>query len=208
MMNSVLTSFKQIGILISTIGLVLLTAYILTILLLFMGENVVGALGLGLINNTTSVAGIVYSYITTGITGIYSIASIVSIAAGIGILAVVVQMFGFNVMDRFNISVGNLASLLKKVVVISGAYTASVFLVAILRIIFGIIAVTVLPAFGFSSTTQLDSITTLVGTVFTTLFSILTVGVGLLTLAFVAGAFGFEIEMGGKKVSGKYKKNY
>lgn len=203
MITNVIKSFKQIGLLFSASGLVLLTAYILTILLLFMGNDVVGALGLGNTSNASSVAGIVYSYITTGVTGIYSIAGIVSIAAGIGILAVLVQMFGFNIMDRFNISVGNLSKLLKQVAVVSGLYTASIFVIAILRIVFGILAVTVIPAFGFTSTTELDAITTLVGTVFTTLFSILTIGVGLLTLAFVAGAFGFEIEMFGKKISGK-----
>ena len=208
MISNVMKSFKDIGILFSAAGVVLLGAYILTILLMFMGENVVTALGLGNISNATSVAGIVYGYVTTGITGIYSIAGIVSIAAGIGILAVLVEMFGFNMMDRFKISVGNLAKLLKLVATTTGAYTAAIFVIAILRIVFGIFAVNVIPAFGFTSTTSLDNITTLVGTVFTTLFTILTVGVGLLTLAFVAGAFGFEVSMFGKTVSGKYKKEY
>lgn len=204
MMKNLMQSFKEILILFSASGIVLLTAYILTVLLLFLGEDVVTTLGLGNISNASTVAGIVYGYITTGITGIYSIAGITSIAAGIGVLAVLVSMFGFSLMDRFKISVSRLAELLKKVAMVSSLYVAAIFVIAILRIVFGIITVTVVPAFGFSSTTALDNIDTLVGTVFTTLFNILTVAVGLLTLAFVAGAFGFEIELGGRKVSGKY----
>lgn len=205
MMKNLFNSFKGVSILFGAVGLVLMTAYILTVLLQFMGTEVVGNLGLGNYTNSSTVAYVVYGYITTGITGILTIAGITSLAAGVGILAILVQMFGFNVMDRFNISVSNLGNLLKQVAGIAGVYTGLIFLVAILRIIFGILAITVTSALGFSDTTNLDAIDTLVGTVFTILFSILTVAIGLLTLAFVAGAFGFEVSVMGKSVSRKSK---
>lgn len=200
-------SFGEIGLLFSATGLVLLTSYLLTILLLFLGQEVVPELGLGNYTNSSTVAGIVYGYVTTGVTGIYTIAGITSIAAGIGILAVLVSMFGLSFMDRFRISVSNLSTLLKQVSITAGLYTAAIFVIAILRILFGILATTVVTALGLADTSSLITLDTLVGTVFTTLFSILTVAVGLLTLAFVAGAFGFEIEVFGKKV-GKKKNMY
>lgn len=203
MMKNLFNSFKGVAILFGATGLVLMSAYILTVLLQFMGTEVVGNLGLGNYTNSSTVAYIVYGYITTGIAGILTIAGITSIAAGVGILAILVQMFGFNVMDRFNISVNNLGTLLKQVAGVMGVYTGLIFLVAILRIIFGILATTVTTALGFSDTTNLDSIDELVSAVFTTLFSILTVAVGLLTLAFVAGAFGFEVSVMGKKIGKK-----
>ena len=209
LMKNLLNSFKQIGILFGAVGLVLMSAYLLTVLLQYMGTNVVGQLGIGLVNNTSAPAGIVKGYVDTGITGILAMAGITSLAAGIGILAVLVQMFGFNIMDRFNISVGNLGNLLKQVATVAGIYTGLIFLVAILRIVFGILATNVTTALGFADTTNLDAIDTLVGTVFTTLFSILSVAVGLLTLAFVAGAFGFEVSIMGSKMStGKSNKKY
>lgn len=206
MMNNLMNSFKQVGILFGAVGLVLMSAYLLTVLLQYMGTEVVPQLDIGNISNASSAAGIVNGYVNQGISGVLTIAGITSIAAGIGILAVLVQMFGFNLMDRFNISVGNLGKLLQNVATVAGVYTGLIFLVSILRIIFGILASTVTTSLGFSDLSNLESIDALVSTVFTTLFSILTVAVGLLTLAFVAGAFGFEVSIMGNKVSGKNKK--
>ena len=206
-MKNLMGSFKQMGILFGGVGLVLLSAYLLTVLLQYTGTNVVNNLGIGNVSNSTSVAYEVKGYFDDGIAGIYTIAGITSIAAGIGILAVLVQMFGFNVLDRFNISVSNLGRLLKQVATVAGLYTSLIFVIGILRIIFGILAVKVTASLGFSDTSNLDKIDSLVKTVFTTLFSIMTVAVGLLTLAFVAGAFGFEISILGKKVTKVGAKN-
>ena len=206
-MKNLMGSFKQMGILFGGVGLVLLSAYLLTVLLQYTGTNVVNNLGIGNVSNSSSVAYEVKGYFDDGITGIYTIAGITSIAAGIGILAVLVQMFGFNVLDRFNISVSNLGRLLKQVATVAGLYTSLIFVIGILRIIFGILAVKVTASLGFSDTSNLDKIDSLVKTVFTTLFSIMTVAVGLLTLAFVAGAFGFEISILGKKVTKVGAKN-
>lgn len=209
-MKNLMKSFGEIGLLFASVGLVLLTAYLLSILLLYLGQEVVPSLGLG--NNTSnlsSIAGIVFGYTVNGVTGLLAIAGITSIAAGIGILAVLVSMFGMNFMDRFNISVKNLATLLTQVAIIAGLYTAAIFVIVLLRILFGILGEIVAPALNLDDTSGLVLLDTLIGTVFDVLFSILTVSVGLLTLAFVAGAFGFQVTIFGKDVSkiGRKKKN-
>lgn len=202
-MKDTVTALKQLSPYAMAIAGSILGAYVFTMMFGLMVDDVIPNLGLNnsaIANNTSGYAKYdTEQILVAGADGIYNVAAIVLISTGLMALATVLTAFGMRRFERFNVGAERLAGLMKQIGIVVGIYAVVVFVLAIVRVIFGYLEEKVTTTIGITSATwltYLDNIVSLATSTINLITPLLDLGVGLVTLALVLAAFGFKIQFG------------
>jgi len=206
-MKNVIGALKSLTPYVLAVFGTVMVGYMATVMFGFLDLEVVPSLGLN--NNSgvneTSTTEEVSNLVQSGADGVYNVVAIVLISTGLMALATVMQAFNMRRFERFNIGSDKLVDLVKKIGQVTLIYTGIVFVLAIVKIIFGYLEDIVTPSLGFESgdwvVDSLQNIISLLSETIDQITPLLDLGVGLVTLGLVLAAFGFQFSI--DYVSGK-----